>query len=1344
MSENIYALKNVVLIGASAGGLQPLQQIISNLPKELKNTAIVIAQHTSPNFESMLGKLLSKNTAIPITEASDDSMLVSNHIYTCPADTNVSIVTGKFKFAKPNSVGPKPSVDVLFTSAAKVFGKEVIGIIISGTGHDGSNGIVAIKAAGGFTIAQSPETTTYSGMPESAILTENIDLILSPDEIGEEIPKLLDHDYRAKKMTESPEQGEDLFQGDSVAKVLELLQKRIGTDFSKYKKSTIHRRLDKRLKDRNLKTIDDYIAEIESNPKELDNLFLYLLIGVTQFFRNPESMLKLQEYLKIALSQLPAEKGFRVWIPGCATGEEAYSIAILINDLIENGSPQPAQIQIFATDIDQLPLNKARQGKFHSDSLKYVPQKYIDKYFHEHENFFYVNQEIKKHIIFSKHDVTTNPPFLRLNLISCRNLLIYFKLPLQNQLIPLFHYALEKDGLLFLGSSENIGKYKNLFDTIDHKHKIFRRKVNEVPVSHIPLLQPIARPIKAKDEKIVVSKKLTLSDQIKETLYNSYEHPYIVIDESYNIIEIYKEVSDFIKFQPGAPVLNALKLIDPKLRIDLRTLVTSTLNSMSITKGSVRKLMINKEPCYVRLKVQPVNTSQIGNYLIIVAFESVDNSYVVNEQAITEAGTENPAMIQLEQELLSTKEHLNTLVEELETSNEELQSLNEELQSSNEELQASNEELETSNEELQATNEELNVAYAELRKITERLELQSQKLKDSQNNLQSLLNNNQQAFILIDKNYVIISFNNFANKLFEELYETRLKEGAVYIEFLPPDDLAGFQASFKAAINGTQIEGEEEIIDKTGKKRYIAYNYTPVENASFSVDKVSLSFIDITESKMYEIEMQNAYKLAKEERELLKQIFEISPELIAIFSEQDYLISYANKNFLDLFKGRSILEEPVTEAIPEFQSQGLIEILNDVRLNGKTLQVNEASLKLITSDSLYNETYYFNFIYTPLKEPNRSEKSIVLIGVDITKEVNKRFRIEEEQEFLQMVSSNISEHIIVIQRDSKIEFINKSALEFYGDNFPTTLKELFTNIHPEDQNDFSDKLADSFKSNNKVRQEMRIRSKKGDWCWHLFFCQYLFGKLIISATDINDQKISQKNKDDFMGIASHELKTPLTTIKAYNQMLAEHFATNNDDSIAKMYVNRNLESIEKLEQFVSDLLDITRIQSGRLSLNKKIFSIDGLVRKVIQNLKLIHLGYEIELNYSGEEILVDGDETRIEQVMINLINNAVKYSPGENSVLVSLSRKIDAVEVSVKDHGIGISDEDKERVFDRFFRVGDQTKKISGMGIGLNISKEIINLHSGRIWFESKLNKGSIFYFTLPVKEDINEKNNAV
>ena len=1336
MVKHTQVVKNLVLIGASAGGLEPLQDIVGALPDNLSQTSLIIAQHTSPNYESMLAKILMKHTQLEVLEAAHEMKLKANTIYTCPPETDVKVAKGSFVFIKPNIIGPKPSIDALFISVAQAYKELAIGIIVSGTGNDGTKGIIEIKKCGGFTMAQDPDSAKYSSMPDSAILTEMVDLIRIPRKIGNEIPKLLNLEYRKSILNDNklgPEQTEQL---QSVKKILELLHKRTGTDFSGYKASTIHRRLEKRIRDKKYNSVEEYVKDVEQNPEELEKLFNYLLIGVTQFFRNPESIFALKEAIKISLANHSAGKGYRVWVPACATGEEAYTVAMLIDRLIQEGSPEPSSIQVFATDIDQNPLNKARIGRYSKKVVSTMPEDYLNEYFSYHDGYYHVVPELKKNVLFSKHDITSNPPFLKLNLLSCRNLLIYFKSQLQNQIIPLFHYTLEQDGLLFLGKSETIGKFKNLFDTVDLKHRIYRRKNTETKLMHIPVLQPLARPKTQKTDSNLLNQTLSVPELVKETFYNGYAHPYIVVDEDLNILEINKDVSFFLALRPGAPNFTANKLIHKDLALDLRILLGQAHSSLSTVFGNYRKISRGEDSRNVRLKVQPLLYSRPSSPYFVVSFETNE---LLELPAVDIQSADNESrdvqIAELEHELGTTKEHLNTLIEELETSNEELQSLNEELQSSNEELQASNEELETSNEELQATNEELNVAYNNLREASVRIEQETLKTKKSENNLKSLLDNTQQGFMLVNKDYRIVLFNACAYQLFKDIFQVNISVDTHYIDILPGEYLADFKSHFSKALMGKQTDGELKITDRKGDSRFLSINYTPVESSSNSeIDMVTISLIDITDERRYELKLKQSHRQAEQEKQRWEKIFEDSPEPMAILSGETYTISYFNKSFKALFPKRKIEGRNVLKILTDRKQYNFLDYMNEARRNNKAVKQKEVKV-----DLKYVGVRYFDLTYTPIRGTN-SIPNIILHAVDVTHLVKKRVKQEQEKQFMKLISDNIPEHVWVLSPEAKVKFVNESGLKFFGVRNIRSINTLIKHIHEDERGKFKQQLQQALKSKSEFNMEYRVMAKNGDYHWHLLQVRPMLDpegellRLVASSTDIDDRKRTEKRKDEFIGVASHELKTPLTSVKGYMQLLQEKLK-NSDDAMISTYLTRAVQSIVKLEKFVSDLLDATRIQNGKLTIEPTVFDLTEKINSLIEELQPTIKTHRLHMETSRKS-MVRADEDRIEQVLINLISNAVKFSPEADEIIININHKIDSVEVSIQDFGIGISSKQLESIFQRFYRIKDHSRKIAGLGIGLNISKEIIELHQGQIWAESNPGAGSIFYFSLPLNND--------
>lgn len=840
----------IIGIGASAGGLEALQDVISSLPSKLESCAIIIAQHLSPTHKSMLVQLLSRNTNIQVKEAVHNMPISEGTIYITPPDKDIVVRNHLIELHKPYFIsGPKPSVDILFQSLAKHFRSKAIGVVLSGTGSDGAKGILAIKEAGGLTIVQNPDTAKYNGMPNSAIETGQVDVILSPDLIG---PELLDYiaDPDLPRITVV---SESVSNTTPLGRIFEVLSKRAGIDFSNYKPATICRRLEKRIVELKKESLEEYVNYLEQNDQEAAILFNSILIGVTTFFRDTSAFEVLEQHLDKLLSSKKNLSPIRIWVPGCATGEEAYSIAIILQELMKK-KPGKFHVQIFASDIDEQAIQQARKGIYAFSSVEHVPQDIRESYFLKKGDQYELIKTIRSMVLFSRHDVTSNPPFLKLDLISCRNLLIYFGNNLQKQIMPLFHYALQPDGYMFLGKSESIGQFSDLFATIDHKAKLFQRKIgNALHAIKFNAFKPQRMQEHTTEKRpFVPPPAITLQEIVKNVMYDQYDFPYIVLSETFDVVEVRGDVTPYLQIPQGTMNVSILKLIKEEYQIELRSMLNKALKSFQSEKGSIRKIKFSEVDLLIRLVVKPILDNTGFGHILLLVFETFEldiKSLSLFEGNISKE-VEASVVLQLEQELSSTKEHLQTYIEELETTNEELQSLNEELQSTNEELQSSNEELETTNEELQSSNEEIQIAYTELKVANEELELKEIDLELNKANVNALLNNALQAFFLVDQEYKIIKFNEEAEKLLIRFSGKVVKAGQLIIEYMPQNSLDAFIGFFKKALVDELVNVEMSLstLDKHVLSHFkVCFN--TVYHASQLRKLMSIGWIDVTEEK---------------------------------------------------------------------------------------------------------------------------------------------------------------------------------------------------------------------------------------------------------------------------------------------------------------------------------------------------------------------------------------------------------------------------------------------------------------------------------------------------------------
>ncbi|MGV3525783.1 MAG: PAS domain S-box protein [Candidatus Sericytochromatia bacterium] len=850
----------VAAIGASAGGLEALIDLLHGLDPEIENLALVIAQHMSPTHKSHLVELLGRETVWPVCEIHHGMALTGRTVFVIPPDSEVSFAHAHFCLKRPSDpLGPKPSADVLFFSLSQQPRLKALSLVLSGTGSDGARGSMAVKAAGGWTFAQDPETARYDSMPRAAIETGQVDFVLSPGEFGACVRRLIAHPELARaSLAESL--GEEVDRSETYQQVMQILTARTGTNFANYKSSTIFRRLQKRMQTLHLTELPVYLDLLQEQPAEQDALFRTLLIGVTSFFRDPEVFAALQRELASLLASKQAGDNVRIWVPGCATGEEAYTLALLLYHLLEGNLSRYA-IQIFATDIDEQAVAMGRRGVYPAEALTHLPPDFQQRYFVKRDDHFEVLKAIRHLVLFSRHDVTVNPPFLKLDLISCRNLLIYFSAPLQKHLMPIFHYALQPDGLLLLGKSETVGPFTDLFSTLDGPLKLYRRRNSAINYALSLNQLKLQRASLAVSPPVSFREEQSLAALVRETLAHTYEHPYVLVNDNLDLLQVFGDVSDYLSLAQGRMTTGLLKLCRPDLQMELRALSAQAQREKRAATGRFRRW--GEDQTLLRVHIKPVLSAEGPQDMYLVVFETVELPMIA--LLTSEGGSSSPEeplrLLELEQELSVTQEYLQSFVEQLETSNEELQTLNEELQSTNEELQSTNEELETSNEELQSTNEEMQVAYAELRSANEVLERKEQVLLYTQANTQALLENTQQAFLLMDRHYQVLSFNPRARELHHEVYGRSLAEELSVVDVFSPAVFSQLLPLLQRALEG-ELCHETFGLETAAGKQYLRYTLMPVRSIqSNEILGLSITALDVSEQVQNQLEIEKSHAL---------------------------------------------------------------------------------------------------------------------------------------------------------------------------------------------------------------------------------------------------------------------------------------------------------------------------------------------------------------------------------------------------------------------------------------------------------------------------------------------------
>lgn len=759
----------IVAIGASAGGLSAFEMIFSNLPRDSDlDVAFIVVQHLAPDYKSILSDIIQRYTTIPVFEIEDGIEVKRNSIYIAPAGYDVAFVNGTLQLFKPShDKGPHLPIDFLFKSLADAHKEKTIAVVLSGTGHDGTQGVEAIKAAGGMVIAQDPDSADYDSMPLSVIATGCTDYIVAPFDM----PEYFISD------TDSVEEtiNRPLINENSLMKIFVLLRSRTGHDFSQYKPSTMKRRIERRMLINNFQEINDYIRYLQDTQNEAEFLFHELLIGVTNFFRDPETFEAFEQIMPQLFEDKAAGSTIRVWTAGCSTGEEAYSLAILFEECIQK-LDNDFHVQIFATDIDPYAIARARTGMYSEAISKDVSSERLKKFFvfEPDSNTYRINKKIRNMLIFSEHNIIKDPPFSKLDLISCRNLLIYMNSELQKKLMPLFHYALNPGGILYLGSSETIGEFGNIFSVIDSKSKLYKRKENVrtlYPLVVDPYLStgksmsgPVPSNVFKQNHS---SKRLPLRRLTEDAILKEIPELAVLVNAQGDILYTHGRSGKFLELAAGETDRNnILKMARDGLQMGL----TMALDKATATKKNVYTtgwhVENNGGTSTVDIRVSTVITDSVelmksGLYLIIFEESAVqkeqESGNASNEEETITSDAQEQVLV-LSKELREKEEFLRITNEKLRISVEDLRSSNEEMQSMNEELQSSNEELETSKEELQSVNEELSTVNIELQAKVE-------DLSRSNNDMNNLLAGTGIGTIFVDNKLCILRFTPAVEKI---------------------------------------------------------------------------------------------------------------------------------------------------------------------------------------------------------------------------------------------------------------------------------------------------------------------------------------------------------------------------------------------------------------------------------------------------------------------------------------------------------------------------------------------------------------------------------------------------
>jgi len=871
------ALFPIVGVGASAGGLEAFTNLLAALPPDT-GMGFVLVQHLDPDHESALTQILSRATSLPVREITNDEVVQANHVYVIPPDTNLSIAGGVLKIrARERSRVPHRSIDAFFESLAQDQRERSVGVVLSGTANDGTIGLEAIKAEGGITFAQN-DSAKHDSMPRSAIAAGCVDFVLSPADIARELTRIARHPYVAGQPLIGAEDGGTLATGqdDSAAsrasngyrRILSLLRTHSGVDFSLYKPTTMERRIARRLLLSKQATLGDYAGFLRGNAEEIDALYSDVLISVTSFFRNPETFDFLERKILPDLLRQRGDDPLRFWVVGCSTGQEAYSIAMTFVEAAEKAA-RMRKLQVFATDVNDALLEKARRGLYAKSLVADITPQRLRRFFVEREGGYRVSKTLRDMVIFARQNLIADPPFSRMDLVSCRNLLIYLEASGQKKAMPSFHYALKPGGYLLLGASESVGGFTHLFDPMDRKHKIYAKKPASFLALHLPeedrdeaaVSRPRAAMQRAGGQQPPEGPRGELNAQREadRITVSQFAPPGVLVNAELQVLQFRGATGPFLEPPTGKPSFDVLKMARGGLMLPLRSAIDQARKQNKTARKENVGVKRSGKTRRVNLEVIPLKNLRERCFLIL--FEEAQRTSSGRDPPDFEparadhapGGEKSNRIAELETEVSETREYLESMQEQLETANEEFQAANEEVQSANEELQSSNEELETSKEELESTNEELTTVNEEM--SNRNVELN--RLNDDLGNLQTA---GKVAIVLLGRDLSIRRFDPQAEKQFDLLAADLGRPiGHIRHELVlgdatqPPLDLEGLSAE----VVSIGREQEREVRDKGG--HWYSLRVRPYLTLDNKVNGAVIVLVDIDTLKRSEQALRESH-----------------------------------------------------------------------------------------------------------------------------------------------------------------------------------------------------------------------------------------------------------------------------------------------------------------------------------------------------------------------------------------------------------------------------------------------------------------------------------------------------
>ena len=1205
----------IVGIGASAGGLQALTELFKHVPGDT-GMAYVVVVHMSPEHESNLAELLQQVTAMPVRPVTETVAIQPNHVYVISPKSQLRMYDGKLEPTEgARRRGGTMTIDFFLETLADVHKQRAVGIILSGSGSDGTLGLRAVKAHGGITIAQDPEEAEYDSMPRNAISSGAADFVLPIAEMPGKIAKLWQNAKRIE-IPALPERAtpEDVTAAaeEALRDILATLRARTGHDFSQYKRATLMRRIERRLQVNQLRTLVEYRAFIAEQPAEAPALLRDLLINVTWFFRDPAAWHSLEQHvIPELLPEGDPDRNVRIWVIGCATGEEVYSLGMLLLERIQQ-LKRPPTMNIFATDIDEEALAFARSGVYPESVAENVSPERLRRFFVREPGSYKVGKQLREMVMFAVHNVIQDPPFSRLDLVCCRNLLIYLTRAIQTKVLDLVHFSLRPEGYLFLGMSESIEDGQDGFSAVDKSNRIFiqqpRARVGMV-LAGLPMMQPQRY---ASELAVAGGRNLISFGELHQRLLEHYAPPSIVVDDRYDIVHLSDRAGHFLRLGAGEPSLNVLKVAPETLRFDLKKALDTAMESMKTVEHKGLSFMRGTQRVPVDLKVHPVRDKASGRTFGLIIVDEASVEQPVELVPVREKGADSSEAGMLEERLREMDAQLRAAVEQYEVQNEELKASNEELQATNEELRAATKELETGKEELQSINEELVTVNQELKnKVDETVRISD--------DLQNFVTATEIASLFVDRDMRLLRYTPFAREIFN-LIPTDI--GRPLLDITHRLEGVDFERSIGRVYETLHvIELEAKSIDE----RWYIVRILPYRTTEDRISGAILTFIDITQRKEAEASGRRSEAWAR----------------LLVESVRDY-------------------------AIVTLDPHGVIQ------------SWNPGARKIFGYEDAEAIGQPSSMLFTP-------EDRDAGVPEDELRRAREKGRAEDDRWQLR-----------------------KDGTRFFASGVVAPLADAATSGYVKLLRDLT------LQKRAEERQQQLLDAER------------------VSRSVAED---ANRLKDEFLAMLSHELRNPLALMLMQAGILLRAPEARKSGRL-RQAAKVIHEMVRAQAQLVEDMLDVSRARTGKLTIDRQLLPLTFIIADSIGALRREAEQKNVALDVqTGESpLIVATDPVRVRQIAWNLLSNALKFTPSGGTIRVRLTQEDNEARLDVEDTGQGIAPDAMPQIFDWFRHANAGGERQQGMGIGLALVRQLVELHGGRVEAYSEgVGKGARFSVWLPL-----------